>query len=170
MEGKHCVCNKSRGGVHVCVCVGGGSGRVSGLQLKAVTCFPKIVGFLPGPQEKFLFPWNSLRELQGNMKKELTWKGKSRFAAEMKTQHVSPSEIQTAAGMKPGLILTAGETLHVPSPRSLLPFLMLPKCENCFSKVKSHVKGQTHAERKHSEPPPPIGKNTPDYIFFEDIS
>lgn len=157
MEGKHCVCNKSRGGVRVCVCVcgvGGGSGRVSGLQLKAVTCFPKIVGFLPGPQEKFLFPWNSLRELQGNMKKELTWKGKNRFAAEMKTQHVSHSEIQTAAGMKPGLILTAGETLHVPSPRNLLPFSYAAKMWKLFFQSEVTCKGSDSCREETLRTPP----------------
>lgn len=36
----------------------------SGLQLHTMTCLPKIAGFLPGLQEKFLFPWSGPRELQ----------------------------------------------------------------------------------------------------------
>lgn len=59
------LCNKS-GGEKKSEAGWWKEGRVSGLQLKAVTCFPKIAGFLSGPQEKFLFPWNGPGELQGN--------------------------------------------------------------------------------------------------------
>ncbi|KAM3587305.1 uncharacterized protein V6R79_001494 [Siganus canaliculatus] len=52
------LCNKSE-------LDGGKKGEFSGLRLRAVTSSPKITGFLPEPQEKFLFPWNGPRELQG---------------------------------------------------------------------------------------------------------
>lgn len=59
MEVKHCATSPTENGK---------KGEFSGLQLKAVTCSLKIAGFLSGLQEKFLFPWNSPRELQGEEK------------------------------------------------------------------------------------------------------